>query len=87
MTEHECTIGIYDNYGDTNTITFEELKYLHMTDVKHYNENPLWTFKPHKFQDYFDERRVTNLIRFNYCPYCGKKIDQNELKRRCKDDK
>lgn len=43
-----------------------------------------WSMEQLKIKNYFDKRKNTNFNRFNYCPYCGKKIDWKELKERSK---
>lgn len=37
--------------------------------------------EPYTMFDYTDTAKKTNLIRFNYCPMCGKKIDWEELNK------
>ena len=42
--------------------------------------------KPYKLEDYFDRRKSTNFTLFDYCPYCGEKINWKELKERNKNE-
>lgn len=90
--KHNCYIGEWLDYEDTELVTYDNLK----EKVKSNNESfeyGLITYgrnfmnglmKELKIKDYFDKRKNTNLNRFNYCPYCGKKIDWKELKERSK---
>lgn len=83
MEKHECYIGLWnDDY--TRLITFEEI----IQEVKSHNRTYEYAKKeygidlgqPFKLSDYFDRRKSTNLNHFNYCPYCGEKIDWKILK-------
>lgn len=88
---HKCYIGQWLNYEDTELITFEDL----LTKIQEYNETYEYALNNHgqdfvnglmkkkNIEDYFDGRKNTNLIKFNYCPYCEKKINWKELKSRC----
>ena len=70
MSEHKCVIGMYFEYDDTQLVTVDELKAL--------AEETL--FCCYSFKDYCDKRKSTNLTRFEFCPYCGKKIDWKKIK-------
>ena len=70
MSEHECIIGEYYDYGNTCLVTANELKIL--TEEWH---------GFYSFKDYCDRRKSTNLERFEFCPYCGKKIDWKKIKK------
>lgn len=90
--EHECIIGMYNNYEDTDLITYSEICKMSLSEWKMYLKyedahTRIGKSPPTRLEDYFDKRKNTELTRFDYCPYCGKKIDWNELKRRCKDDR
>lgn len=88
MEEHECIIGEWLNYEDAELITFTELK----EKVKQNNNTfayGLNTYGEHfmnglmqqlKLKDYFDNRKNVNLNKFNYCPYCGEKINWKKHK-------
>lgn len=90
--KHNCYIGEWLDYENTGLVTYDDLK----EKVKNNNETfryGLSTYgenfmnglmKELKINDYFDKRKNTNFNRFNYCPYCGKKIDWKELKERSK---
>ena len=69
MSEHKCVIGMYFEYDDTQLVTVDELKAL--------AEETL--FYRYSFKDYCDRRKSTNLTRFEFCPYCGKKIDWKKI--------
>lgn len=58
----DCEIGIWYDYDYDKVITFKELNELHKVAV-------------YKLEDYYDRRKSTNLLRFNYCPTCGAKIN------------
>ena len=71
MRNHECVIGIRYDYDNTDLVTLEDLK-------RHINypfRNTAWSLK-----DYCDKRKNTDLTRFDYCPYCGKKIEWKKIK-------
>ena len=83
MEKHECIIGEWIGYDHTELVTFEEL----ISNVKINNDSSLISFychlklaQPLKLSDYFDRRKSRNLNHFNYCPYCGEKIDWKQLK-------
>lgn len=83
--EHECIIGMYNNYENTCLYTFAELIEKSSDDWDLWLEGHDWLHPPTTMVDFFDKRINTELTRFNYCPECGKKIDWNELKRKCKE--
>lgn len=90
--KHNCYIGEWLDYENAELVTYNDLK----EKVKNNNETfgyGLSTYgenfmnglmKELNINDYFDKRKNTNFNRFNYCPYCGKKIDWKELKERSK---
>lgn len=87
--EHECIIGMYNNYEDTDLITYSKLCDMNSYEwelyLKHEDTHKRIGMKPPTpTEDYFDKRKNTELIRFTYCPECGEKIDWNELKQRSK---
>ena len=91
MKEHECIIGLlYYDYEDVDIATLEDLnKYIEETkDINRnyrstYNQLPDWLYrKEYTLQDYADKRKSTNFTRFDFCPYCGKKIDWKKIKGR-----
>ncbi len=57
----ECEIGIWYDFNEDRLITFKEL-------------NELYEQTVYTRQDYYDRRKSTNLLRFNFCPICGEKI-------------
>ena len=87
MNNHECIIGIWYDYGDTQTVTVNELKqkvsnnfafcgHCISEELQLYN-----TMHSISLSDYFDFRKSTNLSRFDYCPVCGKKLDWKQMKK------
>ena len=81
---HECVIGLWLGYDDTETVTFRQLKYeveSNSAFLEWQNKNLSGTKVEVKtLNDYLDKRESTNLQRFDYCPYCGKKIDWKGLR-------
>lgn len=78
--EHECIIGVYHEYEETDSITFNKLVDINMREQGWYEKGYILS-KPLPLQEYFDKRIPTNLGRFDYCPKCGKKIDWSQLKK------
>lgn len=88
MSEHECVIGMLCDYDNTRLVTVGDLlreiqcqydKYEYLCNL--YVECGLDKPKlPYTLKDYCDKRKLTNLARFNFCPYCGKKIDWKKIK-------
>lgn len=87
---HNCYIGEWLDYENAGLITYDDLKEKIKSNnetfeygLSTYGENFVnGLMKELKIKDYFDKRKNTNFNRFNYCPYCGKKIDWKELKER-----
>lgn len=71
--DHECYIGIWCDYHYSPMVTLEELK-----------DRSSILRTVYSLSDYLDWRYNTNLTRFVYCPFCGKKIDWKELKQKNK---
>ena len=65
----EQAIGVWVDYDDTRIVTAKELR--EEIDEGH---------TIFSINDYCDLRKSTNMMRFIYCPECGKKIDWKELK-------
>ena len=73
----ECIIGIRYDYENTDIVTLADLKE-HIETMK---KLPSYFHKkPYELADYCDRRKSTDLIQFNYCPLCGKKIDWKAIK-------
>ena len=82
--EHECVIGfsLWDDYHGMTTLS-ELIK--HIETMREYakiqqERNRLYPYnaiKPlvYELSDYGDKRKSTDLCRYDYCPFCGKKID------------
>lgn len=58
----------------------EEVKEHNRGIVYELNLPPSFCWKEYTLQDYADKRKSTNLIRFDFCPYCGRKIDWKKIK-------
>ena len=94
MNEHECIIGLlHDDYGN-NLVTLKDLLEEIKIQASLYQDfcdmyarySPGRTPKaPFILADYCDKRRSTNLTRFEYCPYCGQKIDWKKIKEENKE--
>ena len=68
--KHECAIGImYYSFTNAELVTLNELK----QGIT--NEDTKYTLL-----DYTDKRKSTNLVRFDYCPYCGHRINWKEIR-------
>lgn len=86
MKKHECVIGLYHLYDESILVTETEL-HKQMTETNSLCElidkQGLGYIKPHRWtlRDYCDRRISTNLVQFDYCPYCAKKIDWRVLKQ------
>lgn len=74
----ECCIGIIWDYDNSRMVTFEELKERieYLTEFR----RPYPNWRTYQLSDYCDWRKNTDLTRFKFCPYCGKKIDWKALK-------
>ena len=81
---HECVIGLMHDYEDINLVTVSELKehIERQAELREYyravglHEPKVWTL-----MDYTDKRKTTNLIHFDFCPECGKKIDWKAIRK------
>lgn len=81
--EHECVIGLLDR---TRMVTLSELKSESKKAREFYElvrNHPLRFLcsKGFTVEEYGDGRRSTNLTKFCFCPYCGKKIDWKTIRR------
>ena len=68
--ECECYIGMLFDYENTDLITREEFE----DSIK--SER----FSAYTREQYCDMDFDTNLVNFDFCPKCGKKIDWNAIK-------
>lgn len=87
---HECIIGLLHLWEESQLVTLPDLTDHIATRIEHnhYCENQpkrnsapvlrqtIWTLV-----DYADKRKSTNFTRFEYCPYCGKKIDWTAIRK------
>jgi len=62
----DCYIGFWQDYDNTEIITYNDLKTLSIDSA-------------YSMYDFCDKRKSTCLKRFNFCPMCGKEIKWNEL--------
>lgn len=86
----ECIIGLRHDYDNTELVNLGELKE-HIKTQKQFKENhkdsELWRAITDDFrdvyslEDYCDRRKNTDLTRFEFCPFCGQKIDWKKIKR------
>ena len=83
-TKTDCKhfIGLWYDYDNTGMITLEWLKYKLKEKENLYkafcndSSKVAESFKPRwALDDYLNKRKRTNLVRFNFCPDCGEKID------------
>lgn len=75
----ECVICMVYDYENTHLASLEKLKEHIKNNERMYNS--FWTnTKPYTLSDYADKRKNTNITRFEYCPFCGKKIDWKVIK-------
>jgi hypothetical protein len=88
ITPHECFVGIINDYENTEMVTLEELKH-HIRDTSELIEalkknvlfkDSIYGARAWTLVDYCDKRKSTDLIRFEHCPTCGKKIDWKAIK-------
>jgi hypothetical protein len=78
MKEHECIIGHYDE----RLLTLKDLLEIVGWHMLVLADGEVWKdFKFYTLKDYCDMRKSTDLSRFKFCPYCGKKIDWKKIKR------
>ena len=79
-------IGIWYDYESTDIITLDGLK-MRMSDIKSMNEykkqnnydKVFGLQKEYTLEDYFNKKKnYESFDLFNYCPYCGEKIELKE---------
>ena len=88
--EHECTIGLYFDYYDDVLYTLSDLEEEVKKNNYYYNKNKgtiYETKRPYQLEDYFNRRKNTNIDHFDYCPFCGKKIDWKKFREDLKNGK
>ena len=79
----ECVIGMRYDWENTGLVTLADLKEeikSHNGMVEFWKTHGFPAIKEKKLADYCDNRKQTDLTRFNYCPLCGKKIDWKAIK-------
>lgn len=85
--EHECIIGMIQNYRESNLVTKQELfeSVLEFWNLCKSEPHMFLFCEPLTVSQYLDGRRSTNFTRFAYCPFCGKEIDWKQIKKEAKD--
>lgn len=85
---HQCAIGYYYE-DDKGLVTLDELKDI----IKERKEDNIsikksgfndveWMYKKeYTLSDYADRRKATGFFKFDYCPFCGKKINWKKIKQ------
>lgn len=88
---HTHIIGVmwHAEYGDLVTFedVVEEVKdtlLLKSYFIEEFGKAPEGFQKAVSLEKYMDRRVSTNLTRFEYCPFCGEKIDWKRLKEKAK---
>lgn len=86
MINHECIIGLLSYIDSCALVTVSKLKQHireriedNILNDKYYSL-PYLKNKEWLLSDYADKRKSTNLKRFDFCPYCGEKIDWKKIK-------
>ena len=92
MTKHECVVAVFYQYDESEIVDERAYHELVVEAVKSWN---FWASqikeaglaarnkaKALKVADFYDFRKSVSADRFRYCPYCGKEIDWNLLKRK-----
>ena len=69
MCKDGCYICLWTGYEWNELITLDELK----QEIE--NKSTIYTL-----EDYADKRKSTNITRFEYCPFCGEKINWRSIK-------
>lgn len=90
MDNHECIIGMLNYCTYADLVTLYKLEY-HIQENIEWNEMleevPSLRNNSHLYKkwlsmrDYADKRKSTDLTRFDYCPFCGKKINWKDIRR------
>ena len=84
MNNHNCIIGLIYDLDYCHLITKNQL--VEYVDEKKELNKIAETFnyplkqKIWELSDYADKRKSTDLTRFDFCPFCGNKIDWKKIK-------
>lgn len=90
MDDHECIIGLLHYCDYSELVTLHELeKHIQtniavnemLDEVPSLKNNTELHRKWLSMRDYADKRKSTDLTRFDYCPFCGKKINWKDIRR------
>lgn len=87
---HECTIGLLSKIDYSELATLNDLKE-HIKENEKFNEYAIKNglsdivHRVYSLEDYAS-RITTNLNKFRFCPFCGKKIDLKKLVFENKED-
>ena len=73
---HKCVIGLWYDIEGNDIVTFEQFTANVKSELGCYNGVK---FEPRFMWDYLSTKGKNKLLRFDYCPYCGKKIDWKGL--------
>lgn len=79
MSKCEHIVGMIHDYENTCLVTLKELKQ-HIEHEKKCCEKGVWS-SYYKLSQYCDKRCNTDMTRFEFCPFCGEKIDWAKIKR------
>lgn len=80
---HDCVIGLICKTDYSELVTVDELKQ-HIKENEEFNEyaikNGLSDIVKNVYHLYdYASRRNTNLMKFRFCPFCGKKIELKKI--------
>lgn len=73
----ECVIGVWFDYDETDIVT-EKALFENIDNRNRIYKREFYTPRA----DYFDDEKEVNFQRFVFCPFCGKKIDWDAIRRR-----
>lgn len=77
--KHECVIGMLNEWDEGRLVTLSDLKAHIVDSVRLMSVGAIQ--KAWSLTDYTDRRKSTDLTQFEYCPYCGQKIDWTAIRK------
>lgn len=77
MCEDGCKIGLFYDYDEADLVTLEDIKETEWYRVR-YENSKRELIPVSEFLDKYIEQ-------FDYCPYCGEKIDWKAMRRKAKE--